>query len=220
MNDIWGGDSLAEMSKPFWKLSVENGKKMFEQAVFTHITTSKHAVPLMQKTGGLIVEVTDGDSFGYRGELFYDLVKMSIIRLAFVMAHELKKHQIYSVAVTPGYLRSEEMLSAFEVTEENWKDGVAKDPNWIASETPLFVGRAIACLAADPNIEKKNGKVFSSWNLAHEYGFTDRDGSRPDWRSHFLKTYGILYEEATEAAYQFWKNSAIEIAFPDWPIDS
>lgn len=219
VNDIWGGESLREMSKPFWKLSIENGKKMFEQAVFSHITTSKHAVPLMQKTGGVIVEVTDGDSFGYRGELFYDLVKMSVIRLAFTMACELKKHKIYSVAVTPGYLRSEEMLRLLGVTEEKWRDGIEKDPNWAASETPLFVGRAIACLANDPDIIKKNGRVFSSWNLAKEYGFTDSNGSRPDWKSHFLNTYGIEYQEATEQAYEFWKNSAVEIAFPDWPVE-
>ncbi len=219
VNDIWGGESLMEMSKPFWNLSIENGKKMFDQAVFTHITTSKYAVPLMQKTGGLIVEVTDGDSFGYRGELFYDLVKMSIIRLAFSMARELKKHKIHALAVTPGFLRSEEMLRLFGVAEEDWRDGVKKDPNWIASETPLFVGRAVASLASDPDIAKKNGRVFSSWNLAREYGFTDRDGSRPDWGNHFLKTYGTMYQEATEKAYQFWNNGAVEVAFPDWPIE-
>ena len=140
VNDIWGGDSLMQMSKPFWHLSIDNGKKMFDQALFSHITTSKYAVPLMRKTGGIIVEVTDGDSFGYRGELFYDLVKMSVIRLAFVMAHELKKHKICSVAVTPGYLRSEEMLRLFGVTEENWRDGIQKDPNWIAFRDTLICG--------------------------------------------------------------------------------
>jgi hypothetical protein len=122
--------------------------------------------------------------------------------------------------VTPGYLRSEEMLSLFGVTEENWKDGIRKDPNWIASETPIFVGRAIACLASDPNVAEKNGRVFSSWNLAKEYGFTDHDGSSPDWSNHFLKAYGMKYQEATKEAYQFWKNSAMEIAFPNWPIES
>lgn len=218
VNDIWGGDSLAEMSKPFWELSLENGKKMVDQAIFSHIATSKYALPLMQNKGGIIVEITDGDNFGYRGELFYDLVKMSVIRLAFVMAYELRRHNIYSVAVTPGYLRSEDMLRSFGITEENWKDGVKNDPNFIASETPLFVGRAVACLVSDPNLDQKNGRVFSSWYLAKEYGFTDRDGSRPDWRSHFLKTYGKMYTEATVEAYHYWKNSPIEIAFPNWPI--
>jgi NAD(P)-dependent dehydrogenase (short-subunit alcohol dehydrogenase family) len=220
VNDIWGAGSLTEMSKPFWELSIDNGKKMFDQALFSHISTSKYAVPLMQKTGGVIIEVTDGDNFGYRGELSYDLIKMSVIRLAFIMAYELRKHKIYSIAVTPGYLRSEEMLRSFKVTEENWRDGIKKDPNWIASETPLFLGRAVACLLNDQDLAKKNGRVFSSWNLAKEYGFTDRDGTQPDWGKHFLKTYGRMYQEATEEAYKFWQNGAIEIAFPNWPLAS
>lgn len=217
VNDIWGGESLVSWRKPFWELSVENGKKMFDQAVFSHIITSKCAVPLMQKTGGLIVEVTDGDTFGYRGELFYDLVKMSVIRLAFSMAKELKQHKIFAVALTPGFLRSEGMLELFGVTEDNWREGVKQDANWIASETPLFVGRAVAALASDPKIAEKNGRVFSSWNLAREYGFKDRDGLSPDWGAHFLKTYGTMYTEATEEAYRFWMRSGIDVAFPNWP---
>jgi NAD(P)-dependent dehydrogenase (short-subunit alcohol dehydrogenase family) len=219
VNDVWGGESLVEMSKPFWRLSIEKGRTMFDRAVFSHIITSKHAVPLLQKHGGLLVEVTDGDNFGYRGELFYDLVKMSVIRLAFSMAHELRRHKINVVAVTPGFLRSEEMLALFEVTEETWRDGATKDPNWIASETPLFVGRAVASLAKDPKIAEKSGRVFSSWGLAREYGFVDRDGARPDWGAHFVKTYGKRYPEATNEAYEPWRNGSVEIAFPEWPIE-
>ena len=219
VNDIWGGESLVEMGRAFWRLSIEKGRAMFDRAVFSHIITSKHATPLLQKQGGLLVEITDGDHFGYRGELFYDLVKMSVIRLAFSMAHEVRRHKINVVAVTPGFLRSEEMLALCEVTEDNWRDGAAKDPNWLASETPLFVGRAVAALARDPAVAEKNGRVCSSWKLAREYGLVDRDGSRPDWGAHFLKAYGAPSLEATQEAYSHWRNGPIEIACPEWPIE-
>ena len=121
----------------------------------------------------------------YRGNLFYDLVKTSVIRLAFDMAEELRKYKITALALTPGFLRSEAMLDHFGVTEANWQDGAKKDPHFIASETPFYVGRAVAALASDPKVFKKTGKVFSSWRLAREYGFTDIDGSRPDWGKYF-----------------------------------
>jgi NAD(P)-dependent dehydrogenase (short-subunit alcohol dehydrogenase family) len=158
---------------------------MIDQAIWSHILTSHHAVPLMFDRGGrgtaLIVEITDGDFYGYRGNIFYDLVKSTVIRLAFIQARELRKQDVAAVAVTPGFLRSEFMLEHFGVTKETWRDGAKKDPNFIASESPLYVGRGIAALAADPNVKAKSGKVFASWTLAAEYGFTDADGSRPDW---------------------------------------
>jgi NAD(P)-dependent dehydrogenase (short-subunit alcohol dehydrogenase family) len=180
VNDVWGGDELTEWGKPFWKLSTEKGLLMLRRAVFSHIITSRHAAPLLvEQKRGLIVEITDGDGLYYRGTLFYDLVKATVIRLAFDMSEELRRHKVAAVAVTPGFLRSEAMLEHMGVTEENWREGAKKSPSFIESETPFFVGRAVAALAADKKILKKSGKVLSSWNLAREYGFTDVDGRVP-----------------------------------------
>jgi NAD(P)-dependent dehydrogenase (short-subunit alcohol dehydrogenase family) len=218
VNDVWGGDELTEFGKTFWEVSLDNGLRMLAGAVHTHIITSRLAVPLMLATGsGLIVEVTDGDFFGYRGNVFYDLVKTSVIRLAFAMAWELRRTRITSLAVTPGFLRSEAMLDHFGVTEANWRDGGKKDPNFLASETPLFVGRAVAALAADPKVKEKSGRVFSSWGLAREYGFTDADGTRPDWMGHFEKAYGRPWKACDETFYAYWYDGATDVVFPDWP---
>jgi NAD(P)-dependent dehydrogenase (short-subunit alcohol dehydrogenase family) len=219
VNDVWGGDELTEFSQPFWKLTQEKGRLMLDRGIFSHILTSRYAVPLMlERNRGLIVEITDGDSFGYRGNLFYDLVKLSVIRLAFAMAWELRRHpMITALAVTPGFLRSEAMLEGFGVTEANWQEGAAKDPHFIASESPFYVGRAVAALAADPNVASKAGRVFSSWELAKEYGFKDEDGRQPDWGSYFQKAFGRPYTVADKAAYASWSNGPMEIAAPDWP---
>ncbi|MBI1743531.1 SDR family NAD(P)-dependent oxidoreductase [Candidatus Acetothermia bacterium] len=176
-NDNGGSCSLCSHFK---------GLLMLQRAVHSHIITSRYGAPLMvERKQGLIVEITDGESMCYRGNLFYDLVKTSIIRLAFDMAQELSKYKITALALTPGFLRSEAMLDHFGVTETNWPDGAKKDPHFIASETPFYVGRAVAALASDPKIFKKTGKVFSSWRLAREYGFTDIDGRQPDWGKYF-----------------------------------
>lgn len=221
VNDIWGGDELLEMGPPFWEQSPAKGRLMFERGVFTHIVTSRYAVPLMLKQErGLIVEITDGDFFGYRGSIAYDLAKMAVIRLAFGMAWELRRTKVTALAVTPGYLRSEAMLERFGVTEANWRDGAAKDPNFLASESPAYVGRAVAALAADPEVGKKAGRVFSSWGLAREYGVTDLDGRQPDWGEHFARAYGRPYPVADEAAYAAWRGGPVEIAFPDLPFDT
>lgn len=218
VNDVWGGDDLTEFGQPFWKLAPEKGRLMLDRGIYSHILTSRYAVPLMlERDRGLLVEITDGDSFGYRGNLFYDLVKLSVIRLAFSMAWELRRHPITSLAVTPGFLRSEAMLEGFGVTEANWRDATAKEPHFIASETPFYVGRAVAALAADPNVAKKAGRVFSSWQLAKEYGFKDVDGQQPDWGEYFRKTFGRSYSLADEAAYATWSNGLMEITYPDWP---
>lgn len=218
VNDVWGGDELTEFSLPFWKLNAEKGRRMLDQAIYSHILTSRYAVPLMlERNQGLIIEITDGDTFGYRGNLFYDLVKMSVIRLAFTMAWELRRHPITALAVTPGFLRSEAMLELFGVTEANWREGAAKEPHFIASETPFYVGRAVAALAADPKVSEKAGRVFSSWELAKEYGFKDEDGSQPDWGTYFLQAFGRPYKVADKAAYESWSNGLMEIAYPDWP---
>lgn len=220
VNDIWGGEELTEFGKTFWQVSLEKGRLMLERAVFSHIVTSHYAAPILIETGpGLIVEITDGDSFTYRGNIFYDLVKTSVIRLAFAMARELRKRRIASVAVTPGFLRSEAMLDYFGVTEDNWQEAAKKDADFLVSETPFYVGRAVASLAADPNVFAKSGRVFSSWDLAHEYGFTDLDGRNPMWANHFEEKYGKRVRRCDEAFYEYWFDApdALDLLFPDWP---
>jgi NAD(P)-dependent dehydrogenase (short-subunit alcohol dehydrogenase family) len=223
VNDVWGGDALTEFGKTFRQVSLDKGLAMLKQAVHSHIITSRHAAPLMLKHSkakhgsGLIVEITDGDSFGYRGNLFYDLVKISVIRLAMVMAYELRKTDIAAVAVTPGFLRSEAMLDNFGVKEENWRDAGKKDPNFLHSETPLYVGRAVAALAADPEIKKKSGQVCSSWDLSDEYHFTDADGSRPHWGRHFAETYGTPIKKFDATLYSHFWGGPMSVVFPDWP---
>lgn len=211
VNDIWGGDRYVEFGVPFWECSLDKAKILLEQALWSHLVTSRYAVPwMLERPSGLIVEVTDGDHFGWRGEWLYDLIKMSTIRLAFSMSRELVERPITALCVTPGFLRSEEMLEHFGVTEENWREGAKKDPHFIASETPLFVGRAVAALAADPEVGKKAGRVFSSWDLAKEYGFVDADGSRPDWKSHWERAFGSPYPTADAAAYATWFDGPVE----------
>ena len=217
VNDVWGGDHLTEWGKTFWQLDLEKGYKMIRRAVYSHLITSKYAVPIMTKNSGIIIEITDGDSYHYRGNLFYDLVKTSVIRIAFIMAKELRKNGIKAVAVTPGFLRSEAMLDHFGVTEENWQKGAEKDPDFIASESPFFVGRCIAALCSDKNLAQKNGRVFSSWNLAEEYQINDINGERPNWGRHFQKTYNYDGENCNDRFYEFWNNGPMEAAMPDWP---
>ena len=186
VNDIWGGDELIEWGKSFWEFTLKESMKLIEQTVYSHILTSRYGVPLMIKNkNGLVVEVTDATSFAYKESLLYDLIKFSVIRLAFGMSEELREHNIASVAVSPGFLRSEAMLEHFGVTENNWIEGAKKDKHFVESETPFYIGKAIASLAADPNIMKKTGKTFYSGELALEYGFKDVDGRQPNWKKYF-----------------------------------
>jgi NAD(P)-dependent dehydrogenase (short-subunit alcohol dehydrogenase family) len=227
VNDVWGGDTLTEFGKTFWTVNLDNGLRMLKQAIHSHIITSHYAVPLMLGRGrGIIFEITDGDAFYYRGNIFYDLVKISVIRLAFAMARELRKREIASVALTPGFLRSESVLDHFGVSEANWKEAGKQDgPNardqndspadFLMSESPRYVGRAVVALAADPKVKKKSGRVFSSWALAREYGFTDLDGTRPDWGKHARKKYG-KYKICDEQFYSYWVPGLVELIFPDW----
>jgi NAD(P)-dependent dehydrogenase (short-subunit alcohol dehydrogenase family) len=229
VNDVWGGDALTEWSKPFWTVNLENGLKMLKQAVHSHIITAHYAAPLMLgRKGGIIFEITDGDAFYYRGNLFYDLVKISAIRLAFAMSRELRKRDIASIALTPGFLRSERVLEHFKVTEANWRDvGKNQDkeknsghqndaPNdFMVSESPRYIGRAIVTLASDPKVMKKTGRVFSSWALAREYGFTDLDGTQPHWGNYARKKYG-KYKICDDKFYSYWVPGLVELIFPDW----
>ncbi len=188
VNDIWGGDELTEWGTPFWALDIPKGLLMLERAIHTHIITSRYGAPLMvAQHSGLLVEITDGESATYRGNLFYDLAKASAIRLAYGMATELRPYNVAALAVTPGFLRSEAMLDHFGVTEANWQEGAQRDPHFIASETPYFVGRAVAALAADPNVMAKAGGACSSWGLADEYGFCDVDGRTPHWGRYYAE---------------------------------
>lgn len=186
VNDIWGGETLSEWGKPFWELSLDKGLLLVERAVFTHIITSRYAVPLMVARGqGLVIEITDGDSDNYRGNLVYDLAKASVIRLAMGMASELKPKGITAVALTPGFLRSEQMLDHFGVTEANWRDAIAQDRFFAGSETPYFIGQAVVALATDPKVSEKSGKALATWHLGEEYGFRDADGSQPHWANFY-----------------------------------
>lgn len=186
VNDVWGGDDLTEWGTPFWETDLGKGRRIIEAAVWGHILTARHALPLMvERNSGLVVEITDGDFLGYRGAFFYDFAKAAGIRLAYALAAELRDTGITALALTPGFLRSEAMLARFGVTEDNWRDGVKVDPHFIESETPFFVGRAVVALATDPDVRAKQGQVFASWTLAREYGFTDVDGRSPDWGRYF-----------------------------------
>jgi NAD(P)-dependent dehydrogenase (short-subunit alcohol dehydrogenase family) len=187
VNDVWGAEHLFEGDTPLWEHDLEGGLRLLRLAIDTHLITSHHALPLLtRRPGGLVVEVTDGTSEynaeHYRVNAFYDLAKSAVIRLAYAQAQELAPHGGTAVALSPGWLRSEAMLEAMGVTEANWREG--RNPHFAAiSESPRFVGRAVAALAADPDVRRRNGGSFSSGGLAQEYGFTDLDGSRPDcWR--------------------------------------
>ena len=185
VNDIWGGERLFEWNKPVWDHNLQNGLRLLRLGIDTHLITAHYALPLLiEHPGGLLVEVTDGtaeyNAGHYRLNPFYDLAKVGVNRMAWAHAKDLAPHGATAVSITPGWLRSEMMLDAFEVTEENWRDAALKSPHFVITETPRFVGRAVAALAADPDRARWNGQSLSSGGLAQVYGFTDLDGSRPD----------------------------------------
>ena len=194
VNDIWGGELLkggpAQWNTPIWDLNLADGLRILRLAVETHLITSHHLLPLLiERRGGLLVEVTDGtadyNASRYRISVFYDLAKVAVNRLAFSQGHELAPHGATAVAITPGWLRSEMMLDNFATTEEEWREapGQTAPPDFALSESPRYVGRAVAALAADPERARWNQRSVTSAELAREYGFTDVDGSRPDiWR--------------------------------------
>ncbi|MFH5209915.1 SDR family oxidoreductase [Antrihabitans spumae] len=187
VNDIFGATTM-EWDKSVWESDLDIGLRTWRLNVETHAITSHFAIPLLLQTpGGLVVEVTDGtdeyNASNYRVSFFYDLAKASVNRMAFALAHELKDAGATALSLTPGWLRSEAMLDAYQVTEENWLDATKFTPHFAISESPAYVGRAVAALAADPEKARWNGSSVSSGELAKVYGFTDIDGSRPDaWR--------------------------------------
>ena len=185
VNDVWGGDALTEWGSPFWELSTAKGLEMLGRAVHSHIITSRHGAPLMiEHNAGLIVEVTDGDTLGYRGNLFYDLAKNAVIRLAYAMAADLHAHRVTAVAITPGFLRSEAVLASASPRRTGGTPS-RRTRTSPSPRRPASSAEPWRALAADPHVSNKNGGLFSSWALAKEYGFTDLDGRRPDWSTFF-----------------------------------
>ena len=187
VNDIWGA-TVMEWDAPVWESSLDVGLHMLRLAIDTHAITSHFALPLMiRRPGGLAVEVTDGtaeyNASNYRVSFFYDMAKAANLRMAWALGHELAPHGSTAVALTPGWLRSEAMLEIFGVTEDNWLDATKAQPHFAIAESPRYVGRAVAALAADPDVARWNQQSLSSGQLAQVYGFTDTDGSQPDaWR--------------------------------------
>ncbi|CAM3295245.1 SDR family oxidoreductase [Saccharibacillus brassicae] len=182
VNDIWGGDALTRWDHKLWEHSLEDGLLIQRRAVHTHLITSRFMLPLMlDRPGGIVLEITDGTDYRFRGNVYYSLAKVSGIHLAAAMAEELRPYGIAAVSLTPGFLRSEAMLDHFGVTEADWRDAVKTEPHFIASETPAYVGQAAARLAADPERMAFTGQALSSWELSDRYGFADADGSRPHW---------------------------------------
>jgi NAD(P)-dependent dehydrogenase (short-subunit alcohol dehydrogenase family) len=195
VNDIFG-ITVMEWNKPVWECSLEMGIATLRRAVETHAITAHFALPLLIKTpGGLVVEMTDGtdeyNARNYRVSFFYDLAKGAVSRMAFALAHELGPHKATAALLTPGWLRSEVMLDAFGVKEANWRDATKDQPHFAISESPAYVGRAVAALAADPEVARWNGKSLSSGQLAQVYGFTDLDGSRPDAWRYMVEVEGL-----------------------------
>ncbi len=220
VDDIWGGETLIEFSAKPWEIDLDKARSMLDGAIWTHVVNVRHLSSLvLGRERALWVEVTDGDAFGYRGMLVYDLVKMAAIRLAFGLGQEFARAgtdaspkgfgPATAIAITPGFLRSEEMLATFGVTEANWRDAVAKVPDFVASETPLYVGRCVAAIAAEPDLAKRNGRVFASWDVARAHDLTDADGARPHWAEYFAETYGRPFRRADDEAYRSWEKDSL-----------
>jgi NAD(P)-dependent dehydrogenase (short-subunit alcohol dehydrogenase family) len=213
VNDVWGGDQLTEWGRPLWEHSLDKGLLMQQRAVHSHLITSRFAIPLMlDRPGALLVEVTDGVGSGYRGNVYYDLAKASVIRLAMALGYELRTRGVTALAVTPGFLRSEAMLELHGVTEANWRDYIAADSNWAESETPMYVGRCVAALAADPEVWRLNGGVYASWDLAERYGLEDADGRRPHWGRHIGVVIDELWGTLVSAAQSTFAANAPDVA--------
>lgn len=183
VNNIWGGGELTDRGAPFWKHDLHKGLTMLERAINSHIITAHYAAPLMiSNGGGVIFEITDGNTDKYRGSFFYDLVKTTIMRMAKTMAIELKSHNVAAIAITPGFLRSEVILKHFGVTEENWRDAISKYEPFALSESPYYLARALKAMSVDNKIMDKSGQTFAVGDMAEEYNFTDTDGTQPHWQ--------------------------------------
>jgi NAD(P)-dependent dehydrogenase (short-subunit alcohol dehydrogenase family) len=205
VDDTWGGERWIEW-KPIWEHDLGKGLNMVRNGLETHLITLHTVLPLLVRRGrGLVIELTDGDdTFNdhYRGSMFYDLVKVAITRMGKMLADEVGPHGVTSVALTPGFLRSEEMLEHFGVTEDRWRDGIEQDKWFAISETPHYVGRAVAALAGDPDVRRWAGKSLSAGVLAKEYGFTDLDGSQPEATRFFADAFYGDHKDARVEDYR------------------
>ena len=212
VNDIFGGDTYSEWEKPLWEHDWAGGLRVLQMGVHTHLITARAAMPLLLRTAagqggrGLLVEVTDGTSqanaeFRRNVGFFYDLVKANVERIVKGLDAELRdrKLPVTAVGVTPGWLRSEKMLANFGVTEENWRDALARVPGFGISESPAYIGRGVAALACAADAARWAGTIVSARQLADAYGFTDTDGSKPDcWG--YLAAYGWEREDGAGIA--------------------
>jgi NAD(P)-dependent dehydrogenase (short-subunit alcohol dehydrogenase family) len=205
VDDTWGGDQWIEW-KPLWEHDLDNGLRALRNGLETHLITLHTVLPmLVRNKSGLVIEVTDGDDLfndRYRGSMFFDMVKVAITRLGKMLKDELEPHGVTALSLTPGFLRSEEMLEHFGVTEDNWRDGIATDRWFAISETPRYIGRAVAALAADPGRSRWSGRSLSSGVLAKHYGFTDLDGSQPEVSRFFADAYFGDKKNADVADYR------------------
>lgn len=205
VDDTWGGDQWIEW-KPLWEHDLDKGLRALRNGLETHLITLHTLLPLLvRRRAGLVVEITDGDDMfndRYRGTMFFDVVKVAITRMGKMLKEELEPYGITSLSLTPGFLRSEEMLDHFGVTEDTWRDGIAADKWFAISETPRYIGRAVAALAADPDRSRWSGQALSSGVLAKHYGFTDLDGSQPEASRFFAEAYFGDKKDADVADYR------------------
>ena len=207
VNSIWGADPMVDWSGRFWEVDLSNVQTYLDQTLVSHLITNRHLAPLMvEGERGLIVEVIDGHMPGYRGQILYDLTKAALARLAYGMAMELVRTGVTALAITPGFLRSEAVLEHFGVTEATWRDAIARDRFFAESESPALVGRAVAALAADPDVKRRAGLVWFAADLARAYGFTDADGRTPDFPAMFDHEVTRLAEAPLddEGRYLVW----------------
>jgi NAD(P)-dependent dehydrogenase (short-subunit alcohol dehydrogenase family) len=194
----------------FWEIPVAEGRAMFDGWVWPHVLTCRHAVPLMMKgKSGLMVEIIEQDTIGFHGQFYFDLFEIALKRMVYTLGEELAPHNISTLAITPGFMRTEAILQEFGVTEANWRDAAennakAKAFGFIASETPCYLGRCIAALAADKDIAKKSGGVYSTWGLSEQYPFTDLDGSRPHMGRYFKEKHPEFLDARTATGLS-WK---------------
>ena len=205
--NILTGRPVATWSS-FWKQPLDEGQALVDSWIWSHVRTSWHAAPLMVKQkSGLIVEVVEQPGIGYHGTLFFDLMETALKRFAYGLAVELAPHKVTALAVTPGFMRTEAILEGFGVTEDNWRDAIdhpkAKGFGWAGSETPCFLGRGVAALAADPDVRKKSGGLFGSWTLSDEYGFTDVDGARPHWGRYGAEHFPQFFAAKPTTPYEW-----------------
>ena len=212
VNDI--SESAEYEWQTFWNLDLERGRDVSRRD--SHIITSRFAAPLMIETAkgsgtsGLIVEVGDGDSYVYRGHLIFDMVKTTVIRLAFAMARELRRKNVAAIALTPGFLRSEMMLERFR------RDGGELARRGGEKSGLCRLGDASLCRTSRSGARRRSryhekiGAVVSTWGLSDEYAFVDADGSRPHWGKHFERKYGKTFHSCDRGFYAYWTGGPVD----------